>query len=76
MTWTWHAVEQDARLRHAEALRRAALDRLAGEARRAGRARRLLHRLGGWLVAWGGRLQACGAGQAPERSLGGREVEV
>ena len=73
MTWTWHAAEQDARLRHAEALRRAALDRLVGEARRAGRARRgpgrarrLLHRLGGWLVAWGGRLQAPGAGQAPK----------
>ena len=67
MTWTWHAVEQDVRLRHAEALRRAALDRLVGEARRAGRtrrgpgrARRFLHRLGGWLVIWGARLQAPG----------------
>jgi hypothetical protein len=65
MSWDWYAIEQDVHRRHADDLRRAARARLAHEARLAaraiqgaGRARRFLDRLGGWLITWGSRLQA------------------
>jgi hypothetical protein len=72
----WHAyeAEQEIRLRHEERRQQAAQERLARQARAAAHARRgpgvpgrqarLLHRLGGLLVAWGSRLQGS---PAPER---------